>query len=69
MTWRTVIHHRWRYFDETRGKWISTRYTTDERILLEHPDATPIPGTAVERLVSDDPSDWMHTNAFLRRPN
>jgi hypothetical protein len=52
---KTLIQHRWRYFDEVRGKNVTTRYLcTEEHIRKEHPDATPVPGTEQVRELSED---------------
>jgi hypothetical protein len=60
------IQYRWRYYDDVRRKWFTTRYhCTEDRIQKEHPDATPVDGSRVERELIDDKLQNC-TSAFLR---
>lgn len=51
---RTEIQHRWRYFDAARQRAVTTRHhCTAESIMREHPDATPVEGTRIERQIPE----------------
>lgn len=63
---RVLIRYRWRYYDEIRGRWVTTRYKTEaEQIHKEHPDAMPVDGTREDLVIEDDRMANC-TSGFLR---
>lgn len=53
---RVKIRYRWRYYDELRGRYFTTRHwAAAEDFLPSHPGATPIEGTHQELVLSGDP--------------
>ncbi len=53
----TLIRYRWRYFDEMRQIYITTRHrATENDITAAHPDALPVEGTRQVLEVPDDVS-------------
>ena len=56
----------WRYRCDIRNKMVTTRYkTTRERVITEHPDATPVESSREERRINGDPFA-SSTSGFLR---
>ncbi len=50
-----LIRYRWRYYDEARGRYFTTRYWCEEsQIRIEHPDAVVVPGSEQRLVVPDD---------------
>lgn len=55
---KTVDTHRWRYTERGRAK-TTTFHCTWEHISAEHPDATPVEGTLIQRQ-EPEPADLIH---------
>lgn len=51
---KTVVHWRWRYYDEARRKWFKTGYTlSEEDAASRYPGAEKVPGSEVVREIAE----------------
>lgn len=63
---RVLIRYQWRYYDEIRERWVTTRYKTEEEIIRkQYPDAIPVEGTR-EELAVEDNCNALSTGHFYR---
>ncbi len=62
------IRYRWRFYDEARGRYFTTRYWCEEAFIrIQHPDAVQVPGSE-QRLVVPDDIRTNSTGRFGQRP-
>ena len=52
----TLIRYRWRYYDESHGRYFTTRYWCEvSMIRVEHADAVAVPDSEQRLEVRDEP--------------